>query len=256
MLRLLAVVLACCLLLPYLSHPSPKLGTQFIPSETLFRLAQEHTDTEPEETAPAVILVAESDRFQLFYPEVFTEFLPLEQMLSRVSAGFERIERLFGKFEKRVRIYVVERIISADPDFPAQLTIQGLCFEENGEINVILSLSAADLGVISHELCHARLRDLKLSPPRWLEEGLAHFCEHEKGLHPSLFEILKTDGVMSTDEAKGVTSVTDAEMKLRATAWAIVYYLVYHDGKTPLEVASASTLPQTDVVMAFLEGKN
>lgn len=195
------------------------------------------------------LIVIEDERFTLIYPAWFTRLIPLEVILQHIDDSFKRIEALLGPFEKRVEIFV-PGAITAD-DLPPGLMIQGLCWmEEDGQIKMAVSLPAARvIDTFAHELLHARFRDLGIRPPRWFEEGIAHMLESEDGFNAELFQILEQNGPMSNEELEAAArGITSDEMRLRATGWAIAYYLVHVKGITLQDVATLGEFPDIDTV--------
>jgi hypothetical protein len=180
--------------------------------------------------ATPVMVTIEAERYRLTYPLAFTRALPPIQLAELVEAAMGRVEGYLGPFEARLEMLVAGRIVTDDPEFPEDLSIAGVCFvDDDGQIRIVVSLWAADVETFTHELLHARLRDLGMEPPGWFEEGMAHFVEHEDGFHPDLYELLLEEGPLTMDEIKRIKGVTSEEMRLRATAWALVYYLVHHE---------------------------
>lgn len=178
-----------------------------------------------------VMVTIEAEKFRLTYPLAYTVDLPPAVLVGYVEAAFARVERLLGTFDARIEMFVPGRIVPDDPDFPEGLSIAGVCFvDDNGQIHVVVSKWAAGFETFAHELFHARLRDLGVEPPGWFEEGMAHFVEHKDGFNPDLYDLLKEKGPLSMDAIKRIKGVTDEEMRLRATAWALVYYLVEIQG--------------------------
>lgn len=191
------------------------------------------------------VLVVEQPGYQLQYPAQFEQHMPVEQVCELIDGCIERIEALFGPFEKRIYIGVPGRI-SGGPDFPAHLTIQGVTFvDDAGDICVLVALPALGPEVMTHELCHARLRDLGLDPPRWLEEGMAEFVEQPDGFLPGFARLLAEHGQVSDQRLAEDEGVADDEMQLRATAWAMVYHLVNEQGLELKEVATLRQFPST-----------
>lgn len=186
---------------------------------------------------PQQIILAECDRFRLFYPEAFCELMPLQEVLTRTVRGFAQVEHFLGEFTQQIDIYVALKIKSSDPEFPDNLIIQGLTFEDKGRIVVFISLLYADAGTYAHEFTHARLRDLKVNPPRWLEEGLAHFNDYPDGFNPELFAILADAGPLPLTELDKDEGLDMQEMRRRATGWAVAYYLLNIKGCSVQQVA-------------------
>ncbi|MCB0344800.1 MAG: hypothetical protein KDD66_06775 [Bdellovibrionales bacterium] len=194
------------------------------------------------------MIVIEDEKFTLTYPAWFTRRVPLEVILKHIDDSFKRVEALLGKFDRRVEIFVPGSI-TAD-GLPEGLMILGLCWMDDGQIKVAVSLPAARvIDTFAHELLHARLRDLGVQPPRWFEEGMAHMLESEDGFNADLFQLLEQVGMMTNEELEAAArGITSDEMRLRATGWAIAYYLV-HVRNTPLkDVATSSEFPDLDEV--------
>lgn len=223
---------------------------RFAPVGPVATTAPNAPKPEGSEELPRIIL-AECERFRLFYPEAFCELMPLEEVLARTLLGFAQVEHFLGEFTQQIDIYVALKIQSSDPDFPDNLIIQGLTFQDEGRIVVFISLLYADAGTYAHEFTHARLRDLKVTPPRWLEEGLAHFNDYPDGFNPELFAILSREGALPLDILNQDDGVDMLEMQRRATGWAIAYYLLNIKGCTFEQVAQlARDLEPAEAVAA------
>ncbi len=194
------------------------------------------------------MIVIEDEKFTLIYPAWFTKRVPLELILEHVDDSFKRVEALLGEFDQRVEIFVPGSI-TAD-GLPEGLMILGLCWVDSGQIKVAVSLPAARvIDTFAHELLHARLRDLDVQPPRWFEEGMAHMLEFDDGFNADLFQILELAGMMSNEELeRAARGITSDEMRLRATGWAIAYYLVHVMDIALEDVASISEFPDLDEV--------
>lgn len=242
------IALAALLFTTACSHPNIgiRMGSDSVPPD----------DSQEDQEAPRILVVVE-DRFVLYYPETFAQFLPLEDLLMNVFLAFQRVEAYLGEMQRPVTIAVVGRIVPADENFPDNLTIAGLCAEIDGEIRIWVAFPAAfSPETFAHELLHARFRDLGLEPARWLEEGVAHFFDYADGFNPYLLAILNEQGIMSREELRASEGVDEHEMKRRASAWANVYYLVKVQGLSILDVANGAELPDPEVVLAAVQAES
>jgi hypothetical protein len=174
-----------------------------------------------------VLLTIETDRYRVQYPLEFSFRAHPLMLAHAINQGFERVEGLLGKFKTKIEMFVPARIVSANKDFPEGLSIAGITFkdQDSGQIRVVVALWASLGETWPHELFHARMRELGLDPPTWFEEGAAHYVESPKGFNKELYALLDKDGPLSMEELNGIHSVTAKEMRMRATGWAIVYYL-------------------------------
>lgn len=251
-----AALYACALLVGCVSdlrvaHRTPESPRQSATGQYYFVVPpaprQENGDADPLDDR---FIVIEAERFTLIYPAWFTRLLPLEVVLQHIDDSFQRVEALLGEFDERVEIFVPGSI-TAD-DLPEGLMILGLCWVDDGQIKVAVSLPAARvIDTFAHELLHARLRDLDIRPPRWFEEGMAHMLEFEDGFNADLFRLLEQVGMMSNEELEAAArGITSDEMRLRATGWAIAYYYVHIEGIPLEDVATWSEFPEMDVVWA------
>ena len=241
------LITALCLSLLFVSACQ---APRFTPIGPVAESAPNAPRSEPTEESPRIIL-AECERFRLFYPEPFCELMPLEEVLRRTLLGFAQVEHFLGEFRQQIDIYVALKIQPSDPDFPDNLVIQGLTFENEGRIVVFISLLYADPGTYAHEFTHARLRDLKVNPPRWLEEGLAHFNDYPDGFNPELYKILCAEGPLSPEVLNSDGDVDSLEMQRRATGWAVAYYLLKVKGCSFEQVATlARSLEPAEAVAA------
>ena len=197
--------------------------------------------TAPEAAAPPAgpgVVVIEAKKYRLSYPLTSARVIPVTELAARVDSAFTRVEKNLGPFTSRIEMIVPHRIVPDDPDFPKELSIAGVCWkEDDGRIFVAVSLGSADVDTFAHELFHARMRELNRSPPTWFEEGMAHFMESEDGFNKELFSLLKEKGPMKLKEIRKVKGVTKEELRMRASAWAMVYYLVRIEGYTLDEVS-------------------
>jgi hypothetical protein len=211
---------------------SPSASADFVPAplqHARIDAARDAKDEAPKDRP--VMVTIEAKKFRLTYPLAYTPDLPPAVLVGYVEAAFARVERLLGPFDARIEMFVPGRIVPDDPDFPENLSIAGVCFvDDSGQIHVVVSKWAAGFETFAHELFHARLRDLGVDPPGWFEEGMAHFVEHKDGFNPDLYDLLKEKGPLRMEEIKRIKGVTKEEMRLRATAWALVYYLVEIQG--------------------------
>ncbi len=207
-----------------------------------------------DEIDPAqLVAVVETEKFRLHYPVAFMEEIPLKDILTRLIEAFDRVENEFGAFEDAVDVYV-PGVIVHEGAAAHNLRIAGLTWEEEDRVVVLVALWAAhDVDTFAHELLHARLRDADIHPPHWFEEGLAHFMESEDGFHEELYEILLENGPVTLDEAAEIEGITADEMRLRATAWLLTYYLHNYEGMTLGEIAGEVNLPDPVEVLEVVK---
>jgi hypothetical protein len=210
---------------------------------------------EPKQVArQPVLVVIEAQKYRVTYPLAFAERLPVTELAKRIEEAMARVERMLGAFDTRIEMIIPGRIVTDDPDFPPNLSIAGVTWkEEDGQIHVAVALGSADVGTFAHELLHARLRNLGLSPPTWFEEGLAHFAESEDGFNESMYDLLKKEGPLTLAEIAKIKGVTTQEMRLRATGWAVAYYLVHIKGQALRDVAQLKELPDPKAAFAAIE---
>ncbi|MFN8390159.1 MAG: hypothetical protein U0136_07720 [Bdellovibrionota bacterium] len=212
------------------------------------------TAVQPKRGSDPATLVAtvETDRYRLYYPILFNDKLAIREVLTHLEAAFDRVEAEMGPFKKKVSISIPAEIPSAEAA-AQNLVIAGLTWEENKNVYVLVALwSAGKVDTFAHELMHARLRDAGVHPAHWFEEGLAHFIETDDGFNQELFDVLEAYGPLSTKEAAQISGITKDEMRSRATAWAIVYYLHNIKGESLQKIATSKHLPDAKTAFAAL----
>lgn len=223
---IVAIPLLLALILTGVCNPSAA-DEKVLPAAAPPAAAHDAAPPAPAENEQPVLVSIETDRFQLRFPLVFTARLHPLMLVSAIEGGFARVEDLLGPFETKIDMFVAGRIVSASEDFPEGLTIAGVTFkdEDTGKIHVVVALGAALSETWPHELFHARMRELGLDPPLWFEEGAAHYVEAADGFNEQLFELLKEEGPLTKEEIAEIDGVTSKEMRMRASGWAVVYYL-------------------------------
>lgn len=190
-----------------------------------------------EEETQLLLVRIDGKQYRVTYPLEFTRWMHPLLLSSRIEAAVKRVEGFLGPFKKQVDTYVVGALTFPGQDMPDNLMVAGLTIQdEEGNVVVLVALPACTTETWAHELLHARMRELGLNPPVWFEEGMAHFVEVEDGFNKELFQILEKESVLSRDELKSITEVTDKEMRRRASGWALVYYLVKLKGTKLSEV--------------------
>jgi len=205
------------------------------------------------EKVPPKILVVERKRYRLYYPLAFTPEIPLRDILERLDAAFARVERDYGPFKNRLDI-AVPREIPNEEAKKNGLVIAGLTFTVDGKVNVLVALWAADkIDTFAHELVHARLRDAGIHPAHWFEEGLAHYAETSDGFQAELYDVLLKHGVIDPAKAETISGITKDEMRMRATAWALVYYMAKAKGMKLVEIAAARDLPDAETAFRYVK---
>jgi hypothetical protein len=179
-----------------------------------------------------ILVEIDTGEYRLQYPLAFAQNVSALELYAAIEAGMKRVEDLLGPFESKLELLVPGQIVFDDPSFPSHLGIAGLTQEaDDGTIQVVVSLWAAKGSTWPHEFFHARLRELELAPPRWLEEGAAHFVESANGFNEELFELLLSSGPLSIEDISKIRGISDKEMRVRASGWAVVYYLNKIRGK-------------------------
>ncbi len=200
---------------------------------------------------PALVSV-ETEHFAVRYPLVFSKWVEPQALCDLVQEAMKRVESKLGAFESHIECAVTGRIVPDDPDFPAELSIAGVTFVgDDGVIHVVISLGSCTMDTWSHELLHARLRELKIRPEVWFEEGAAHSLESEDGFNEEMFELLASDGTLTKQELAEISTVTELEMRRRASGWAVIYYLTALQGKSLRDVVQLAIADLPEPAEAF-----
>ncbi len=147
-------------------------------------------------------------------------------------------------------ICVVESI---HPSFPIKQSVWkvfGLTFEHDGAYHIAIVKENFRFDCIAHELCHLRLSELGYQYPWWLEEGISECFESWTYADAGHLEALRNKRSASRDELVNYKPLQGNEEGIRATAWAIAYYL-FVIKKTPLkDLAKAESSLDPKVAIA------
>ena len=200
------------------------------------------------------ISLYETKRFRLLCPSTALQQKPMEEIASLCEQGLDRIEAHLGKFETKLTVCIPLKIAPSDIAVAKRMRILGLQFQHRGKEHFAVAVDALSVDIFAHEAFHYRLKELKVQPIWWLEEGIAEFVETEDGFNAEHLKALIEKGPIEVDALNKLKRGCPEEMQARATGWAIVVHLVRVKKHSLLEVAKASTVPTSSE--AFLSARS
>jgi hypothetical protein len=143
-------------------------------------------------------------------------------------------------------ICIVDRIRPNFRTKQSNLDVFGLTFERMGTTHIAVIQTGLRFDNLAHELCHLRLAELGSNYSWWLEEGLSECFESWTYVACDHLDALRKNHSATKQELIDYKPLQGNEEGVRATAWAIAYYLLVIK-KTPwdeLERRAASIDPQ------------
>lgn len=173
------------------------------------------------------------DRLQLIYPVSISQRVQDEKIADMAVRALARVDQLAKPHCDSVRVCLAKKITPRGrPNYSH--SIGGVTIASGKTIFACLGDYLEP--TLRHELFHARMTQLGITPKPWVEEGMADFVQYDGKFDQYYAAHIENDVILPVESILAEELLSDKNTQLRASSWAITYYLVCKQQIALLEV--------------------